>query len=200
MKKRTCSQYISAFLVLVMAASFMFMFAAKPCYACSCAGIPFDQEMNRSKAVFAGKVIQVNEEKSYHGTTGWFRPTYSLQKSILFEVTQTWKGISESQVIVYTGSGGGDCGFDFTLGNTYLVVAGGENELHTGICNRTKVLSTASAELSLLGQGQSPSVNVDLQQGSASWMGIYIVWLLAGVLVVGLFIFFLGRRMRHSKK
>jgi hypothetical protein len=57
----------------------------------------------------------------------------------IFEVTRTWKGIAEKkQITVETGIGGGDCGYQFTIGRSYILYC---NEtggmLFTDICMRT---------------------------------------------------------------
>lgn len=62
------------------------------------------EELERSDAVFTGKVIEIQEKKQLNGLT---------KKYVLFEVKKTWKGISQSQVILTTGMGGGDCGYEF---------------------------------------------------------------------------------------
>lgn len=83
--------------------------------ACSCAELPgVEEEFERSKAVFSGKVIDIREKRSLKGYT---------TKSVLFEVTNTWKGVEQSQIIITTGQGGGDCGYDFKEGEEYLVYA-----------------------------------------------------------------------------
>jgi len=56
--------------------------------ACSCADLPsVEEEYERSKAVFSGKVVDIKEKLSLKGYT---------TKSVLFEVTNTWKGIDVS--------------------------------------------------------------------------------------------------------
>lgn len=126
--------------------------------ACKCAGVPSaESEFKRSKAVFSGKVLKI-EDKEVNDY---------LSKSILFEVTNTWKGVEESQIIITTGQGGGDCGFDFTEGQEYLVYANesdmyGEKSLITGICNRTNHMGSLMEDLKVLGAGQPPIKKVDL--------------------------------------
>ena len=84
-------------------------------YACSCAQPPsVEDELERSQAVFSGKVLEVKEQKNFSGY---------MKKRVLIEVAETWKGVSESQVIITTGSGGGDCGYEFQVGQEYLVYA-----------------------------------------------------------------------------
>jgi len=49
---------------------------------------------------------------------------------------------------VMTGTGGGDCGYDFKPNESYLVYADNYNgKIYTGICNRTRPLSEAAEDL-----------------------------------------------------
>ncbi len=127
--------------------------------ACSCAQPPsVEDELERSKAVFSGKVINIREKRSLNGYTS---------KSVLFEVNNTWKGVKQSQIIITTGQGGGDCGFDFIEDEEYLVYAYestmyGEETLITIICDRTTELGSAQEDLEILGEGQPPIEKIDL--------------------------------------
>ncbi|OKL36865.1 hypothetical protein [Domibacillus mangrovi] len=128
--------------------------------ACSCAKPPdVKEEFSLSKAVFRGKVTEIDEKKSVSGF-----PT----KSVRFEVNETWKGVSQSQVNVTTGNGGGDCGYEFRKGQEYLVYANdsdmyGSSEQTVIICSRTKEISTAQEDLAILGEGQTPTEKVKLK-------------------------------------
>jgi hypothetical protein len=47
-----------------------------------------------------------------------------------------------------TGNGGGDCGYPFKVGQSYLVYAYEKsNKLHASLCSRTRLLSEASEDL-----------------------------------------------------
>jgi hypothetical protein len=94
---------ILAFMSILFVSSFPLITSA-----CSCAELPsVKEEFERSKAVFSGRVINIREKQSLNGYTS---------KSVLFKVTNTWKGVKQSQIIIYTGQGGGNCGFDFKEG------------------------------------------------------------------------------------
>lgn len=58
-----------------------------------------------------------------------------------FVVEENFSGaVAGSEVTVYTGMGGGDCGYPFVSGVNYLVYAGqqnGDGRLHAGICSAT---------------------------------------------------------------
>jgi len=62
-----------------------------------------------------------------------------LRVHVRFEVTEPFIGMEGrgKQVEVLTGSGGGDCGFPFHCGHSYLVYAyqSQESQLATGICS-----------------------------------------------------------------
>lgn len=88
-------------------------------------------------------------------------------KSVLFEVTNTWKGVKQLQIIITTGQGGSDCGFDFEERHGYLVYANestmfGAKLLVSIICDRTNELSSSQEDLAILGEGQHPIEEVDL--------------------------------------
>ena len=153
-------------------------------FACSCAEPkPVTDAAEGAQIVFAGKVADVTEAKSKQGF---------FIKNIQFETETVYKGEAGSRITVWTGSGGGDCGFFFQKGMSYLVYAyasgpdGNGDEPGTGICTRTKELSQAQGDLDLLGQGMPP--NKDLDQpiaDSAKDIDVKLPWpLLAGVVAV----------------
>ena len=75
---------------------------------------------------------------------------------VKFRVKSTWKGRLTKRVSVSTGRGHGDCGYQFEVGQSYLVYAYGsdENSLSTNICQRTARLSESAADIKLLGKGK----------------------------------------------
>jgi len=123
----------------------------------------------------------------------------------LFEVKESWKGAEESQIIIKTGQGGGDCGFHFQEGIEYLVYVnsssmyGEEDELVSIICSRTAELSKAQEDLTVLGQGDVPQKQVNLK-GELDGINVY-VWILV-VILLGIlgFIIVMGRRRIVRKR
>lgn len=173
--------------------AFIFMIGSFPSIAsaCSCANLPsVEEEFERSKAVFSGKVVDIKEKLSLKGYT---------TKSILFEVTNTWKGVEQSQIIITTGQGGGDCGYNFIKGEEYLVYANetimyGAKSLVSTICNRTGVLSSSQEDLEILGEGQ-PSIEEVNLSGKHHRNQKYI-WAIVAV-AIGMVVFFiLNKRKR----
>ena len=113
-------------------------------FACSCAGPALPcADYWKASAVFIGTV-------SSSTTT-----TYKLEERefdgrvIHFAVDRAFRDVNGAEVDVITGMGGGDCGYDFRVGGQYLVYAHriANNQLATGICSRTRLLSEAADDL-----------------------------------------------------
>jgi hypothetical protein len=120
--------------------------------ACSCvSGQPPEIAFAQAKAVFLGRVVRLELVREKDSSE------YELLECIL-EVVVSYKGNSLATnsgsrrfMQVRTGSGGGDCGFPFGVGQYYLVYAYGRAALETDICTRTKgITSRNEAELDVL--------------------------------------------------
>lgn len=74
-----------------------------------------------------------------------------FRRRIRLRVEESFKGTAGRDVILYTGWGGGDCGYEFERGSRYLVYAseyGGG--LYTGICYGTTRAEKAGDEIAIL--------------------------------------------------
>ncbi len=93
-----------------------------------------------SRAVFSGSVMKIDEAG------------YMLK--VTLKVENSWKGLLPMEVVLLTGRGGGDCGYRFEVGQSYLVYAYGNdvNHLGTNICQRTAPLSGGGGDLKILGR------------------------------------------------
>lgn len=178
--KRVMPFFALIFMVSIFAGTFPSVTSA-----CSCAELQTAaRELERSQAVFSGKVLDIEDKRNSKGY---------ITKSVLFEVTNTWKGVTQSQIIITTGQGGGDCGFTFTKGQEYLVYANesemyGAKTLVTLICDRTNYLTALKNDLTVLGAGKPPVEKVDLnreQNGNPLYL-----WA-AGLVVTGIIVFLL---------
>lgn len=203
---------VSIFLLFCFIVSMMTIYTPSSVYACSCAQpLTVEEELDRSEAVFTGRVLEVKEIKNLNGY---------MTKSALFEVSEIWKGGAESQIIVHTGGGGGDCGYHFEEGKEYLVYAnlsnmyGDKEQLVSIMCDRTNKLAQAQDDLAILGEGKLPTEQVNLagdvaklEQGKVpteqvnlneelkptqSYVGVIVV----GIIVLGLIVFFVWRKQR----
>lgn len=136
-------------------------FAPQPAYACSCAESDFEPAFERASEVFRGKVVAVELSLNPHEALG----TIGRRNVVLFEVERSYKHSRPSQIIVYAGYGEESCGYDFAVGQQYLVYVHTlyENELHTSLCSRTQSIEEADNDLAMLGEGWIPQENVDLR-------------------------------------
>lgn len=143
--------------------------------ACSCINQPSVYDSFRdTPIIFVGQVDSIKEEKVKIIRFGE-KEEIRTGLTAYFTVKESLKGISESKVEVITGGGGGDCGFHFEKGETYIVFAwpnktgdrddskrissthiGGSgvkissNTLSTSICSRTRPLSYGETDLELI--------------------------------------------------
>jgi hypothetical protein len=149
-------------------------------HACKCVEEKsVEKELETSEAVFGGKVIEIKNENS--------------NRKILFEVEDTWKGVSQTEIILE--DEWSSCSTDFYEGESYLVYAHEfQGELTTDICDRTRELSSAGDDLATLGTGAKPTEEVDLREQLRSPIVHYIyIWLpLVGFLIV--FVMFIRKR------
>ncbi|AIF45248.1 hypothetical protein X953_05965 [Virgibacillus sp. SK37] len=144
-------------------------------HACSCLepGAP-KEEFKHSSAVFTGKVIEridKNENNLIQSSAD--------QIAVVFKVDKTWKGINETEVIVYTERDSASCGFEFKLNNSYLVYATKkDNKLHVSLCSRTTTLTEAAQDFTELGDGKKPtnqvSVNGNDESNESTNLGFFI--------------------------
>jgi len=110
-------------------------------FACQCV-LPFNaqDELNRSTAVFAGKVTEIHEDE------------LGNRYEIAFHVERSWKGVSGEAVTIFTALESAACGYTFEADEKYLVYAyENEGSLYTTICNRTALLADAQGDLNVLG-------------------------------------------------
>jgi len=118
-------------------------FAPSAVQACSC--VLVSNSCGVSKAFSAGGVIflgqvvskiKVQEPASF-GNRAAMVPRYAVH----FTVKENFHGASDlgQEIVVHTGLGGGDCGYPFVVGTSYLVYAStSDRQLTTGICSGTK--------------------------------------------------------------
>lgn len=138
--------------VLLLGVVILVSLASPTANACSCGGggAPCES-FGTASAVFAGTVIAVREnsppKKIDRNETDWLpRLVYK------FSIQQAYSGVAGTEVEVFTGGGGGDCGYQFKVGQRYLVYAHLYKErLTTSICTRTQLFSRATEDLAFLG-------------------------------------------------
>jgi hypothetical protein len=81
---------------------------------------------------------------------------------VRFRVLERWRERAGATVELTTGAGGGDCGYTFEKGVSYLVFASARaGALTTGICSRTRKLTDAAEDLAYLSSSGAMSTRVD---------------------------------------
>jgi len=122
-----------------IAAILLFMLTPAVATACTCALMPStcDLEWKRGEIVFLGKVIALDSNPNPPSAAEYRFPG---QIAVHFSVTENFRGGAGvgQEIIVHTGVGGGDCGYPFKVGTSYLVYAlNYQNQLTTSICTQT---------------------------------------------------------------
>lgn len=106
-------------------------------FACFCGGGgPICNSYWTTDAVFVGRVLDIQAKIVEIITV----PGKSMQVPeaylVTFAISEVFRGVTGKQVIVQTGTGGGDCGYKFQKGKNYVVFARG-TPLSTSICSNT---------------------------------------------------------------
>jgi hypothetical protein len=160
-----------------------------PAWACSC--FPHrspQEELAESAVVFSGQVIQINNSAQ---TRGFFGSEILL--TVTFNVYEIWKGPQENPIVIKTTPNSASCGFNFEVGQEYLIYAfGSKSNLQTNICTRTTTLANAAGDLHAIGTGAVAPPLRDAQNPlSINWLlGISILLLviaLVSILIVVLY-------------
>ena len=138
-------------LILLLGVLITFSFTSSTVTACSCGspGSPCES-FGSASAVFVGTPVSVSENqrpKEKDATKFDWNPIV-----VKFSVEQSYLGVSGTEIEIFTGRGGGDCGYRFKIGQRYLVYATQyENKLVTSICFRTRPFNSATEDLAFLG-------------------------------------------------
>lgn len=134
----------SCLLLLVVAVSIAMQTEAHAC-KCSSPSPPCEATWH-ADAVFEGTVLDIVpiSEPSTHQGGASFR--------VRVHVSAVWLGEVPAVTDVYTGSGGGDCGYPFVQGRSYVIYAYGRQggRLEANICSRTRAWDDAEEDRAYL--------------------------------------------------
>ncbi len=137
---------LSRLLAYTLTCIMLLLVSAQTSNACSCISSgPPCQAYGAVSAVFSGRVTEITSIKN---TDDEFSAL--SHKLVRFAVLQAYRGIAGTSAETITGNGGGDCGYPFRVGESYLVYAyknAGDNKLYASICSRTRPLSEAGEDL-----------------------------------------------------
>jgi hypothetical protein len=149
---------MSVWRVLTLSLVAVWAVPPSPVEACSCTGPGKPCEAFwQAESVFIGTVSSIEQEMV---TEKWSNRPYP-RRVISFDTVTVSRGPSEP-MRVRTGLGGGDCGYDFDVGQSYVVYAHRDSDgrLATGICSRTAPVERAADDLSFI-RGLPPSSSKD---------------------------------------
>lgn len=145
---------------VLLAAVITFSFGSSV-LACSCAGPGLPHEQFASAAVvFEGEVLRINDRLNVF-RKAWTYILLMMDREpsekhygfeVQFEVSRMWRGPGMSKLRIFTGRGGGDCGYPFKVGERYLVYAYGNPDegWYAHICSRTRVAANATEDFAYL--------------------------------------------------
>jgi len=130
-----------------------------PVFACSCVPPePPPTAFAQAKAVFVGTVTGITGQglapSLVELVRRWLSPSsphafYGRRVSV--RVTDSWKGVTTANVELQTGYSSADCGYDFIVGNQYVIYAyQGQASLETNICRRTIDVASGASDLQYL--------------------------------------------------
>ena len=147
--------------ILIIATSLLVILSGNPANACSCLPTTPRRSYQQARTVFAGKVTDiVVRRRSLDGQSNSESEADRLftEVKVTLEVSKVWKGRVTRQSVIMTANSSASCGYTFEKGREYLIYASGQpSELTTGLCSGTKPLSSARADLAVLGQGSAPN-------------------------------------------
>ena len=127
-------------------------------YACSCFRISLRQEFLDTKVVFAGEVVEIEEDKSYVPESESARNFIGEKRYLVkFRISRKYKGAEGDEAVLLSFQGQGMCpGVTFVKGEKYLVFADPRDQrLFSGGCSSTGKLSERGKEYRKL-NGFSP--------------------------------------------
>ncbi|MBZ5568000.1 MAG: carboxypeptidase regulatory-like domain-containing protein [Acidobacteriia bacterium] len=119
-------------------------------WACSCTTPgPACQAFWHTDVVFIGEVTAIETTTVPMDVMA---KSYQVpQKEVHFRVVRSYRGNVGAEATVHTGLGGGDCGYKFELGHSYLVYASQrDGDIRTGICSRTAEAEKAADDIAWL--------------------------------------------------
>jgi hypothetical protein len=126
-------------------------------WGCSCAvsptGTPPPCEFAwRFDAVFTGTVTEITDPGLPTAPPDPAKfPLPFRQRKVQIKITEALAGLNsgEKEIVIETGLGGGDCGYEFQRGLEYIVYASKKpgGSFSTGICTPTRPIEHAAADL-----------------------------------------------------
>ena len=162
---------------------FVLGFLARGAWACSCsvspAGNPPCQAAWQYDAVFTGTVEEINDPGlpiAHAIVPPAISPQYP-QRKVRIKIADAFRGIDPGQreIVIETGLGGGDCGYNFQRGLDYIVYASkkADGAFSTGICSPTRPAADAAADLKYLRELAQASATTEIRVTAYDVHGVW---------------------------
>jgi hypothetical protein len=172
-----------------------------PASACTCEYVAPLDAFARADAVVAGRVVSVAEPPAWPRLGDQFpflsfAPTPGEPIVVTLAVDTVWKGPPQAQVTVISQHPATDmCATHFPPGGAFLIYAMRDGEgLRREFCQRVVDLRLAADDLAQLGQGVAPA------QPAQAPAPRPVVWLLPGLLLLGLLVVLAWQRLRRRAR
>ena len=103
----------------------LFFVGSQETFACSCVGSVPCESFQRSDIVFKGRVVKTERFMNSQNQGTKEKPrviSWCKYRETYFEVLENYKGAKKGKTVkIYSGCGGGDCGYPFKKDETYVV-------------------------------------------------------------------------------
>jgi hypothetical protein len=105
--------------------------------ACECYGPANAREAYSASVIFQGRVTRITLRPQQ-----WvIDDLYQDRAEVEFEVSRVWRGDVGQTAVITTGLGGGDCGYEFNVGWSYVVPDDPRRGvMSTGLCSGVELL------------------------------------------------------------
>ena len=158
-------------------------------------GSPPTEELEEADAVFAGRVVSIQNADNPDAPVSHFDKT-----TFVFEVSAAWKGTVHEKMYIHTTGLGITCEFYFIEGEEYLVYAYQNPNVEAGYsastCSRTALLELARGDLNVLGDGHAPGSNTSGPEPEqppdsvVSWAWVIALAVISTVIAIGGAVFY----------
>lgn len=134
------------------------LFTSINSFACDCMNINVENDFKNATEVFTARVIAVRQNKAEEG-----QGSFQIVK---IEITKSLKGDLVGTIEIATGIGGPDCGFNFSVGEEYLIFSGdygmygdkGDGIFETTRCSNNDLVSNSKSALKLIDRLTEPDI------------------------------------------
>ena len=138
----------------------LLLLASASAWACKCGFPTVEEDYLSSDVVFSGKVLRIDSVEDERRIKMGEGQNYLQTVEVELELNETWKGTDETKVTVLTALHEPSCGYDFSVGERYVVFAkvrkiesgedGDIRALYTGLCTANHELDYDRATEALL--------------------------------------------------